>query len=1138
MSMSKPFRSAVRLSLTAFAACALALGAGITVSAAKAQLPAVVGVGVRLPVGTSSYTHGSQNANSALVRDAAGNLYAIDGLPEIIEIPVSGPIQIVVPSGDYAFTCGGSTPTNAGGFELASDPAGNLYLGHSYSCSTITKITRNTSNGTYYTCPTASAPCSGTGAEASVATGLGALTNNYFQINDLAVDYLGNIFVSTSGGNTVGTWTGKGILMIGPTAPSGKYLVGGSGAPTHTPVGLAVDTSGDLFYADGTNLWEMTVAQLANSTPTPTQVGSSAIATPYYVYLDVAGNVYVSQSASTAVVVNTGSTFSTSSTTYTLPGTVSGETQSETKAAIDNEGNFVSFFGSSLERYGADNDFIANSSSYFMGQSVAAASQTGSASTTYKTPSLGFLFTQATTLNATTPYKIFNYGAINGGAAAAQYSVGSSTCSGTIAAGSTCTIIFEYNPKQPGPMNGSVVLYGATGSPIAVASLDGLVTGSAVTVDPGVQTTVGTGYETPSGIAIDGSGNMYVADPDANAVYEFAPGSTTAGTSIGSGLSAPSGVAVDAGGNVYIADTGNNRVVLVPNTLTGLSSAGQTTVATTGYTLSGPRGVAIDQLGFLYIADTGNSRVLTLATPLSGSVTSGIPATVGGGFTSPYAVAVDGLGDIYVADQGANAVYMVPGGFALSATNSGPGTSVQTTVGSGFSAPTGVAVDASGSVYVADAGHQRIVRLPATVTSGVLTPPTSSTTPVVMYSGLSHPFGVAVDQTADVYFTDSYAPKVVYVNRSAASTSTAATVSFGSVAVSSTTNVTATLADAGYSTSLAITGITAPTSPFSYTATSPATCGSPTITLTPGASCTLTLTYNPTSSGTSTPGSLVLTDNAVGVTGATQTVSLIGDASGTIASVAISGPTSVVYGDDATYTVMAKDSSGNAVASISGSYTVNITGTATTTASVTLTGGTGTFYLPSLGVGSYSLNVTISSVAAPAASVAVTKAPLYLIAQNASRIFDVANPTLTTAYSGFKNGDSSSVVSGTAPTEATTATRVSPYGNYPITLTGGTLTASNYTVMLIAGNLSVTGSAPQAIFFPQLPPLTHGGTYTLTGQSTSGLPLTYIVTSGSATISGTSLTVSAAGAVTIEALQPGNSTYAAATPVSVSFTAP
>jgi DNA-binding beta-propeller fold protein YncE len=152
---------------------------------------------------------------------------------------------------------------------------------------------------------------------------------------------------------------------------------------------------------------------------------------------------------------------------------------------------------------------------------------------------------------------------------------------------------------------------------------------------------------------------MYVADPDANAVYEFAPGSTTAGTSIGSGLSAPSGVAVDAGGNVYIADTGNNRVVLVPNTLTGLSSAGQTTVATTGYTLSGPRGVAIDQLGFLYIADTGNSRVLTLATPLSGSVTSGIPATVGGGFTSPYAVAVDGLGDIYVADQGANAVYMV-----------------------------------------------------------------------------------------------------------------------------------------------------------------------------------------------------------------------------------------------------------------------------------------------------------------------------------------------------------------------------------------------------------------------------------------------------------------------------------------------
>jgi hypothetical protein len=110
-------------------------------------------------------------------------------------------------------------------------------------------------------------------------------------------------------------------------------------------------------------------------------------------------------------------------------------------------------------------------------------------------------------------------------------------------------------------------------------------------------------------------------------------------------------------------------------------------------------------------------------------------------------------------------------------------------------------------------------------------------------------------------------------------------------------------------------------------------------------------------------------------------------------------------------------------------------------------------------------------------------------------------------------------------------------GSYSISLTGGTLNAANYSISLVGGTLVVTGSAPQTIFFPPLPNFTHGTSVTLTGVSTSGVPLTYAVTAGSATVSGSLLTITAAGTVTVLASQAGNGNYAAATPVTRSFTA-
>jgi len=1088
----------------------------LTVAAApraEAQLPAVVPIGAGASYATpAGVTIGG--TPTKIARDAAGNIYVFDRVaPQVLEIPVSGPYQVVVPKTDASLSCG------AYNCIMNVDQAGNIYISQIYN-GVIVEIPR-LANGTY-----------NYSAEASALNGgnMGGLTGFYYNPGDVAFDSLGNAYIVSTGGNGgntccggLSTYTGKGIIMIGPSAPNGQYLLGATGAPAHTPVSVVADGSGDLFYADGTSVYELTAASIAaagGTNPTPIQIGyngtgtcpgCATITNPTGVSVDKSGNVYVSEtSGSVLAIVNNGSAFSTSSATYVVA--TMGMYSVGAIMAIDNQGNLIGINGSNnLARLGGGSIYIANS--------IAGTQSAGSFPGAFGSPSVTYLFTASTTLNATTPVGILNAGAVNGGSAASQMTIDSAatTCAAgtTYTAGQTCQVTFYLGIYEPGIMSGSVVLYGASGNVLSVTSGEGIVTGAAVTVDPGVQTTIGKSYVAPSGIAVDASGNTYVADPSSNAVYEYAPGSTVAGASIGSGLSAPAGVAIDANGDVFVADTGNSRVVMIPNKLSGLSTASQTAVTTTGFTLKNPQGVALDALGNLYIADTGNARVLKLANPLSGSVNTA-PVTVGTGLTSPYAIAVDALNNVYIADKGASAVVLIPGGGFTGTSTANTGSGVQTTVGTGLSAPTGVAVDASGSLYVADGGNARIVKIPSL--SGVLTSASQTT----LIGGLTKPFGIATDQTNDLFFTDMSAPKVVFVQRSGANSGTASTISFGSVASGTTVNQTVALSNAGYSTSLAVTGFTAPASPFSRGTAATNDCGA-TPTVLPGSGCNLMLTFTAPSSGTST-GSVVATDNALADTAATQSIALAGS---TVSSVNITGSASVVYGTPTTY---------NVTAPAPGTYTVSITGTATSSASVTIASGTGTFSLPQLGVGSYTLSVTVGGVTGTEA-IAVTAAPLTYTVNAATRIFDQVNPTFTASYSGFKYTDASSVVSGTVPSFTTTAARTSPAGSYSVSLGGGSLTAANYTISFAGNTLIVTGSAPQAILFPSLPNFTHGTAVTLTGISTSGLPLTYTVTAGSASVSGSVLTITGTGTVTVQAAQAGNSNYAAATVVTRSFTA-
>ncbi len=272
--------------------------------------------------------------------------------------------------------------------------------------------------------------------------------------------------------------------------------------------------------------------------------------------------------------------------------------------------------------------------------------------------------------------------------------------------------------------------------------------GSAISIE-------GSGFIGPYGVAVDGSGNVFVADTGHNAVKVILQ--TGAINTLGTGFSDPNGVAVDGSGNVFVADTGNNAVKEI------LAAGGYTTVTTLGNGFSGPYGVAVDGSGNVFVADTGHSAVKEILA--AGGYTT--VNTLGSGFSSPDSVAVDGSGNVFVADSGNNAVkeILAAGGYATIRT-----------LGSGFSNPNGVALDAGGNVFVADTGNGAFDEILAA--GGYANTISLSTGGFVV-------FGLAVDKNENVFITadsDNVVLKTALRG-----------VDFGSVSVGTSTPVTLTL---------------------------------------------------------------------------------------------------------------------------------------------------------------------------------------------------------------------------------------------------------------------------------------------------------------------------------------------------------
>jgi sugar lactone lactonase YvrE len=283
---------------------------------------------------------------------------------------------------------------------------------------------------------------------------------------------------------------------------------------------------------------------------------------------------------------------------------------------------------------------------------------------------------------------------------------------------------------------GSVRVYaaGASGAAAPVATIAG---GS-------------TGINYPVGVTLDTSGRLYVANFSANTVTVYAanpvgtitsaPVATIGGGS--TGLNNPYSVEIDANGRIFVANfSGNNVLVFAANPVGNVTAAPVATIGGGSTTISTPVRVTFDASGHVYVenyAASAGSITEFAANPI-GSVTTAPLATIGGGSTgisAPVGIALDASGRIYIANNGTSMVTVYAANPVGNVT-----TPPVATIGGGSTGifnPLGMTLDGSGRVYVANYGSDSILMFAANPVGNV------TTTPLSTITGVTSVFGIAV----------------------------------------------------------------------------------------------------------------------------------------------------------------------------------------------------------------------------------------------------------------------------------------------------------------------------------------------------------------------------------------------------------
>lgn len=190
----------------------------------------------------------------------------------------------------------------------------------------------------------------------------------------------------------------------------------------------------------------------------------------------------------------------------------------------------------------------------------------------------------------------------------------------------------------------------------------------------------------PEGVAVDSSGNVYVADDGTSQITRITPGGAVSLFATLPANSGPIGLAFDGSGNLYAASNG-------PNQISKITSLGAVSLFATLPAGSHPFGLALGSNGSLYVADRGTSQISRITS--SGVVS--LFATLPSG-TNPNGIAFDSSGNLYAADNSTNQISKITSGGAVS---------VFATLPAG-SNPAGIAFDGGGNLYVADFGTSEI----------------------------------------------------------------------------------------------------------------------------------------------------------------------------------------------------------------------------------------------------------------------------------------------------------------------------------------------------------------------------------------------------------------------------------------------
>jgi uncharacterized protein (TIGR03437 family) len=731
--------------------------------------------------------------------DASGTVYIADYWDCVVRaVSANGTITTVAGTGSAGYSGDGGPATRAQlniPVGVALDGAGNIYIADAGN-NVVRRIAKNgvittvAGNGT--------AGYSGDGGSAT-----GAELNDP---TDVAVDAFGNIYIADSKNHSIRrAWANGTITTVAGNGTSGYSGDGGpaSGALLNTPKDLVLDSAGNIYVADsGNNVIRLLAAASAPAmVVTKTHQGDFAPGQTGVTYSVVVSNAGTVGPTSGAVSVT--DTIPGGLTLVSMSGTGwSCSSNSCTRTDALNPGSSYPPITVTVNVAPSAPLQVTNQVSVSGGGSATASA---SDPTTILAPLAGppSLISPANGATGVSPSPTLSWGAPQG---ALNYDVyfgplsspmfvtnttGTSYSPGTLTAGAT--YYWQVVAKHGDAALSSPTWSFTTQS--SATALSGYVISTVA--GNGSQGYSGDGgpavsaqLNGPSGVAIDGQGNLYIADAKNDVVREVSNGliSTVPGTKTEDsyGYGGTPVVAVDAKGNLYTTagaagDAGGNQVLKISN---GVASA----VAGTGVggysgdggpaisaQINSPYGVTLDAAGNLYIADLGNHRVREVSNGIITTVAGNGTVSASGGDSGdngpatsaqlggPMSLASDASGNLYIADSFVRRVSdgeitTVAGGGFSGITNLGDN-------GPAFNSmliASGVAAGVNGDLYIADSWNNRIRK----VSGGVITTIAGGGVALgdngpATGAQLSGPQGIAADTAGNVYFSDGNRVRVL-----------------------------------------------------------------------------------------------------------------------------------------------------------------------------------------------------------------------------------------------------------------------------------------------------------------------------------------------------------------------------------------